>query len=427
MLAIGKLLEMPKQILFFSRLLLLMFVPSVMVYSSVMLDYPFLWWPIYGLFLICAFKLRDDSVSFRFINLYFIWEVISIVYGLYMSRGYWDTKLLVENIMIYSIPIVSYTFANKETNQLILSYFFKYAPIVAICLFPIASMSHFFGRIAQPFVFLLLFYLYLNKKYKLICIGALIVGVGLGFTDRSDNIRLIVALLIGLCGYYKFDHIRESLLKRLSLIFMVAPFILFALAVSGTFNVLNIGEEMGWTDVQETRSGGKKDIFGDSRTFVYEEVVASSIKHDYYICGHSLARGYETFFFRRMVSKAIGKNWNERGRCETGILNVFTYMGIIGVILISIVFINAIYKGVFKSNNSFIPIIGFYISFRWVYFWVEEYQKFDLSFIFLWIMIGMCLSPSFRSMTDDDFYNYLENLSGNNDEQNLIEDETVDR
>ena len=45
-------------------------------------------------------------------------------------------------------------------------------------------------------------------------------------------------------------------------------------------------------------------------------------------------------------------------------------------------------------------MLGIYVAFRWLYSWVEDVNNFSINYFMLWIMIGMCLSTSFRSMTD---------------------------
>ena len=144
---------------------------------------------------------------------------------------------------------------------------------------------------------------------------------------------------------------------------------------------------------------------------MYIEVIQSAVKNDYIVYGRSLARGYDSNDFMRMISKAVGNNYSERGASETAVLNIFTYMGIIGVILIFWVFGNASIKAVFRSNNYYISIAGLYLAFRWAYSWVEEYQAFDYSYIFLWIIVGMCLSDKFRDMDDDEFEEYVAELT----------------
>ena len=90
----------------------------------------------------------------------------------------------------------------------------------------------------------------------------------------------------------------------------------------------------------------------------------------------------------------------ERFSNEVSVLNVFTWTGLIGVLLYFLVFFRASYLAVNKSNNIYMKIVGLYVAFRWAYAWVEDFNRFDLSNLFLWIMIGMCFSNSFRAMNN---------------------------
>ena len=90
----------------------------------------------------------------------------------------------------------------------------------------------------------------------------------------------------------------------------------------------------------------------------------------------------------------------ERFANEVSILNVFTWTGILGVVLYFLVFLRATYLAVNKSNSYFMRLIGLNVAFRWAYGWIEDFSRFDLSYLFLWIMIGMCYSKSFRMMND---------------------------
>lgn len=390
-----------------------MIIPTVMIYSVFMLDYPIIWWPVEGYFLFLAYKTRDDGFHCKPMSYYLFWVIASFIYGLFMSDSYWHWKQLVNNLMLYLLPIIAYLFADPDKNEIILNYWYRKAPIIILCLLPFASMSHYYGRIMQPFTFLLLFYPLLTDKYRRIVFIALAISIVFGFSDRSDNIRLLICAIIGLVSVTNFYQRFEFVIKKAALMCLFAPFLFFILATSGTFNILNIGEEMGWEKEVVTAAGGHKDIFSDTRTGLYVEVIESAIKNNYYLFGRSLARGYDTSIFSRMISKSLGFEFNERGASETGILNVFTYMGIIGVLLMFATFFTAVKKAVIYSNNRYIPIIGLYVSFRWAYSWVEEYQRFDLSYIFLWIMVGMCLSAKFRDMDDDEFENYFYRLQLN--------------
>ena len=80
----------------------------------------------------------------------------------------------------------------------------------------------------------------------------------------------------------------------------------------------------------------------------------------------------------------------ERQSCEVSILNIFNYFGLIGVTLYCFIFLQASFLAIYKSRNRIIPVIGLYISFRWLFAFIEDFSRFDLNYMFLWLMIGMC-------------------------------------
>jgi hypothetical protein len=71
------------------------------------------------------------------------------------------------------------------------------------------------------------------------------------------------------------------------------------------------------------------------------------------------------------------------------------------------IFIKASYLAINQSNNIFSKIIGLVISFRWAYGWIEDFSQFDLSNLFLWIMIGMSFSKLFRRMTEEEIRTWI--------------------
>jgi len=89
---------------------------------------------------------------------------------------------------------------------------------------------------------------------------------------------------------------------------------------------------------------------------------------------------------------------------------VFTWTGIVGVILYFLIFFKATYLAIYKSKSRIMKIIGLYLSFRWAYTWVEDFSMFNLSYFFLWVVIGMCLSQDFREMSDQEFKNWVRGI-----------------
>jgi len=184
------------------------------------------------------------------------------------------------------------------------------------------------------------------------------------------------------------------------------PLLFLLLGLSGNFNIFELNEYFGEQNVKNISNSGEKteeNLTADTRTFLYIEVIESAIKHNYIIFGRTPARGNDSPSFGEYNKDKLKTGKLERFANEVSILNVFTWLGIVGVFLYFIIFFKASYYAINESNNIFIKIIGIYISFRWLYGFVEDFSNFDLSNIFLWIMVGMSFSKNFRHMSDKQF------------------------
>lgn len=202
-----------------------------------------------------------------------------------------------------------------------------------------------------------------------------------------------------------------NLYKPIARILCFTPVLFMALALTGQFNILNIGEEMGWEYRVDDGSGGHKDYFADDRTGLFEEAIESAIDMDYVWCGHSLARGYKSHIFGKGIDRLIGLSRGERGTSEVCVINIFTYMGVIGLALFMILFLKAIHNAIWYSQSRYMKIIGLLVAFRWFYCWLEEYQRYDTNTLILFLMVGMCYSPYFLNMNDEDFKEFIDNMT----------------
>jgi hypothetical protein len=114
--------------------------------------------------------------------------------------------------------------------------------------------------------------------------------------------------------------------------------------------------------------------------------------------GRSLSRGNETVAFAKFFEEISGRN--ERYKNEANVPNVFTWMGIIGVVLYFLIFYKATSLSIYKSNNIYSKILGLFMATRWAYAWAEDYFSFGMSDYTIWLMIGVCMSESFRKMNN---------------------------
>ena len=326
-----------------------------------------------------------------------------------MAENYWDWKFLVSNLMVFSLPCASYIYARPVILNNTLKCWFKYAWIIFLILLPFLR-SDAFGRYLVPFTLLALFLPFLNKKYLLLTIAAYLITITLGSASRSDMLKFSVCLILGISLFLaRYKWYNKKTFSMIVYLFLFIPFIFFTLGVTNTFNIFKIEEELGLEDkyTLANSKGTEYSALIDTRTFLYAEEISSAINNNYVILGRSIARGYDSAAFGKGADKIMDLKRGERQGCETSILNIFNHFGIVGVILYLFIFWKATYLAINKSRNIFVPIIGLYVAFRWMFAWIEDFSRFDLNYLFLWIFIGICYSPIYRNMTNKEFKSWL--------------------
>lgn len=367
------------------------------------------------IFILLRFKQKSQQKNISFIDLFLYYLIFSAIYGaLWQTENYWDWKMLVNNLMIFSLPLAAYMVNDTLLLRNILRKWFSYAPVIFILLFPFL-MSTAYGKYLVPYTFLALFLPALNKKYILLVLTAFLLIIIWAQDSRSDVLKFTVCIILGITLYISQNWKRFGfILKGTHILLLTAPFICFALAITGVFNILDIEEELNLQDkylIQAKNTNETHSALADTRTLLYIEQIESAIKNDYIIQGRSIARGYDSHSFGQSLDEVTGASRGERNDCEASILNIFNFFGLIGVCLYFIIFATASYKAIYHSRNHYIPIIGVYIAFRWTFAWIEDFSRFDLNYLFLWIMIGMCYSPQYRMMTDFEIKQWIKSIT----------------
>jgi hypothetical protein len=303
------------------------------------------------------------------------------------------------------VPLIGVLKANPFFIQNMLSIWLKLAIpmyVILIAFFMHIKVSGFY---LCPITILLLFFAEIPKRWKWFCVLCLIIFIT-NLDVRSNIFKYGAAFLCGLLVYYQHFFTRRRL-YRLSLIFYLAPIILFVLAFMGSFNIFNMDEyiEGDYHSLGQDKQGEliEYDLKSDTRTPLYREVLYSAYINNYIVFGRTPARGNDTEIYTQFAPDKYSTGRDERSANEVAILNIFTWTGIVGVIIYSLIFFISIYLAINKSKNFYMKILGLYISFRWIVSWFEDYNKFDINNIILWLMLAMCFSNSFRYMTDEQF------------------------
>ena len=365
-----------------------------------------LWWIISALILIAFFLStyfffdKRNSDNLLIVWLYLLWNGVCVVRGMFEAELYWDWKGLIANTMALMLPVVIFSATNKVIVQSLLAFYIKYA-LPLFLVIGLIIRTDAFGFYLNPMTFLLLFLPALSKRQKILvlCITLIVLFADMG--ARSNVIKFGVPLFI-LFIYYLRNMIQVKMIEGLRLALFIIPVVFLWLGVSGVFNIFNINEHMeGDYSTMGVDSDGNRveqDLIVDTRTFIYEEVLESSVYNNYWLLGRTPARGNDSEFFGMFEAEYTGRY--ERSANEIGLANVFTWTGVVGVVLYFIIFYRASFLAINKSRNIYVKMLGVYVAFRWLFSWIEDINNFSLNYFMLMVMIGLCFSHSFRNMSD---------------------------
>lgn len=222
---------------------------------------------------------------------------------------------------------------------------------------------------------------------------------------RSQVIKAAMALLISI-AYLLAKYLSDKILRLAHWCCYILPIVLLVLGLSGTFNIFkDLSSNEGKYKQVKMVDGQlvEEDLSADTRTFIYIEVIESALRHHYTVWGRTPARGNDSAAFGAYMADFLKTGKFERHSNELCHLNIFTWTGLIGLVLYSLIYLRSSYLVVYHSKNLFMKLVGVFIAFRWAYGWVEDFNRFDIMNISLWMLIAMGLSPLFRRMTNREF------------------------
>lgn len=365
-----------------------------------------LWWGISGFILIIFFLSRyyffdkRNTDNLMILWIYLLWNTVCILRGVFEAELYWDWKALIGNAMALLMPVVVFSSTNKMMVQSLLAFYVKYA-LPLFLLIGLIIRTDAFGFYLIPVSFLILFLPVFTQRQKIIVIIATAILFIADPAARSNVIKFGVPILILLVFYFR-NVFTVKILEVARLTLLILPIVLLILGATNVFNVFKIQEYIkeDVTAVGLDNEGNRVElnIVEDTRTFIYEEVITSAVNNKYWLLGRTPARGNDSEAFGMIGAELTGRY--ERITNEIGLANIFTWTGIVGVIIYFIIFYRASYLAINKSRNQYIKMLGIYVAFRWLFSWVEDVNNFSLNYFMLMMMLGICFSHSFRSMTE---------------------------
>ncbi|NDP28018.1 MAG: hypothetical protein GZ087_11415 [Flavobacterium sp.] len=407
---------------YFLPILIVVLTPiSVNQWTSMPVGNTFTSWILYLLLMLGFifqkkyFFDKTNDTNLKFVKVYLLWVLICFIRGIIVAENYWDFKNLIDSGFALFLTYSIFVFTNPSVVQNMFRTWLQYAlPLFLVFIFFMDRGAS--GYYLAPLSFIGLFFPLLNTKWKIVVLFLFLFVIVVGLDVRSNVIKYIVTFLLSFLFYFK-SILKSKIFKFSHLILLIFPFVLLFLGISNIFNIFKMDEYIkGDYETTSVIAGQKEadDLKADSRSFLYEEVLLSAVKNDYVIMGRTLARGNDSNSFGAFFAEDLGTHRYERASNEVSILNIFTWTGLIGVVLYFLIFFKAAQLAIYCSNSSYMKILGFYVSFRWAFGWIEDYNRFDIMNLTLWIVIAMCYSKQFRKMSDRDVKMWLNGIFTNN-------------
>lgn len=346
--------------------------------------------------------------DYFFVTCFLVWTLIGTIRGFFIADNYWEFKNLISGLLCCLLPAMTFIFSPRVLLKFyrlwikicIPAFFLFYLWMVTP-----GEVNFYLG----PVFVIGCFLPYMPQKWKIIVGFLLVFMLVADLGGRSQVLKAFLAICISLlCIFRKF--VSDKMLRLAHWLCYISAIVLLVLGITGTFNIFtDMGSNSGKYVEKKVVNGEQveDDLAADTRTFIYVEVLQSALKNDYVLCGRSLARGNDSDWFGSSMAEDLKTGKYERYQNELCHLNIFTWLGVIGMLLYSLIYFRSSFLAVYRSNSYFLKLIGVFIAFHWAYGWVEDTTNFDILNISLWSAIGMGLSSQFRAMTDKDFVEWF--------------------
>ena len=355
------------------------------------------------------FHVHNEK-DYLLIKIFFAWVVIGIIRGIFIADNYWEYKSLVSGIFCLSLPAFAFIFQSPIMLQRTLRLWLRLIiPIFLLIVMWIIAIDgyHFY---ISPVLLLGCFLPIIPKEWKYLFIILLLIMLLGSLGSRAQMLKAAAVLLIAFSVWIR-KRVPLKILQVVHYAFYILPIVLLALGISGKFNVFKANQESNEGKYIQTEVVNGEvqmvDVSADTRTFIYEEVISSAVRHNYVVWGRSPARGNDSAFFGAMTAEELGTGKYERFMNEVCHPNVFTWLGLIGLIPWCLIYFTSSYLAINKSNNIYMRYVGIFIAFRFFLGWIEDVNNFNISGISVWIPIAMGLSEKFRSMDNQTFRQWL--------------------
>lgn len=342
------------------------------------------------------FRNKITDGNYLFLNTFLVYTIYLTIKSIIEFQG--RNELI---FILNSTPGILLCTVAYRTTPLYLSYFFnksiyKITIIVFILFLPMWKYPEGTGYLMGLYLIPIIFWGEFSQKKKiaLLFLVIFIFSIGIQYDARSQCIKFALTFILGASLIY-VKWIYKWIYKVLGLIFLVSPFIFLYLGLFSNFNIFDLSSE-----------GKTSTLTQDTRTIVYEEAITSSINNKSIMFGRGFQHGYDSKFqYKREGNIGFERGTSER-KGEAQIVNYYTNGGLLYILLFFLLSASCFVK-TFKAQNVYIKAVGLFVTFIWFYSWIEFMTNVNITTLCLWLFYGMCLSPEFIRMNNQEFKTYI--------------------
>ena len=350
---------------------------------------------VYGSLNIIKFKIKNGYLNFIYI-IYLLW-MLSII-----ARGFkYDLFSIKETlvdpgfgILIYFVPLfllfpANFTFYRQlfwVINLFAIFYFIYSLSFVKHLIDPdresnlSKSIVENFSTLSFCSAFTLMTYIYHPKMRKLLAFGAVFATLLFAvYRARRGLILMTVVNLMSILVVYLIVTKRTIMvLYVVILAALIGYFYYSSLYNQKNFGIFNFLVERGNED---TRTG-----------------VEDAMKDDMSSTDWIWGKGFDGEYYCPNIDDLDTRGY--RAFVETGFLQIMLKGGIGSLALLLLILIPAMWQGITKGKNIFSKACGIWILLAVLYMYPTVGNSFMLSYITVWICVGVCFNPAILRMTD---------------------------
>lgn len=349
--------------------------------------------------------LNNDFDGRRILNLFFLLNIYIYVRGFFNITTQYDWYAMFSTLLFTSflLPTMMFMGQPKLIQYIWRSFWFFGIPLsIFTYFFPPSDgimAVGFNSSFLDVFIFCIPF---ISKKKSVIILLLSLCVILTNLDERSTIVNLLIPLSIVIgWRFIKGNIIRRLLYTTI----IVLPIILVILGILGTFNIFQYAAENEFQ-----LEGANRTMLVDSRTGIFQDVFLGIYNNNSALWGLGGNGKVYSYLMDKVDYDFDTFYKGGRGATESGMLNYIMYAGVIGLVIYGLLLLKAGQLALFKSNSSFMKMLGLYITFKFLFSFVDDRIAFNCHTLYFFIWIGMCFNKSFRQMDDIEIKNYLRSI-----------------